>query len=562
MQIHYLVIMLLVVAFAAAFIFIITGKFLDLRAERVNVDMFRAMANMLNYLSTSSPILSNDAYGNIIKSIMNISRLESTTNIEWYSNDCCDINGFDYVYTVSKSDKSYNFSDVRIKNGINPAKYFPYFNQESHCYQLSNFLKVNSIDNAVKICDSNDNCEFGTSSLTMARTPLSEITYWLSRACTTGDQSFSKTILLDDEDVNHITLKTPVSGEGEVCMFLKNSPTICKKYSCDLGNVQATEEADIPNKKDLEPVLYRTSNLLFGSNCFSVRVRSDGDGNINFDNLKVSKITPSYTWNVPQPCISEKDPSNPIPGQDCPTLQPIADLNHYGDIAFSTKGTCFLRGYANPCWGNVGAWVPGIGGTDIDVKSDVVRYRPGNELDNLYLNGNVDDDWVSSAQICKQWGDRTYDGATLAGSTNCHGYIWESIGPDSNATECCLGDNCNSDVSSGNRMHSYGILNSNNIDTAGNKITVANNFNKAWCGAEDKQCLLCAPDKKEPQNTKWYVCSGGQSASRFDVDGSTYGSGIQETQVGDRIEAYYMDPNTFELKKVYNDYICTPEGWE
>ncbi len=551
MQIHYLVIMLLVVAFAAAFIFIITGKFLDLRAERVNVDMFRAMANMLNYLSTSSPILSNDAYGNIIKSIMNISRLESTTNIEWYSNDCCDINGFDYVYTVSKSDKSYNFSDVRIKNGINPAKYFPYFNQESHCYQLSNFLKVNSIDNAVKICDSNDNCEFGTSSLTMARTPLSEITYWLSRGCTTGDQSFSKTILLDDEDVNHITLKNPVNGEGEVCMFLKNSPTICKKYSCDLGNVQATEEEDIPNKKDLEPVLYRTSNLLFGSNCFSVRVRSDGSGNINFDNLKVSKITPSYTWNVPQVCYAAKELSDII--EKC---QPLHDNNHYGDIAWSAN-TCFLNGN-NACRGTSGNWIPFVGGNYVDVTSDVVRFKGGNDIDSLYLGGWSEDDSVASAQICKRQDN---------GNSECHGYIWESVGRDSWSAECCLGDACNSDTAYGNRIHSYGILNSNNLDTAGDKTVIANNFNKAWCGAEDKNCLLCAQDKEEPSRTKWYVCSGGQNPKTMTIVNPAdkarldYGTGIEEKQVGDRVEIYRVS-QTGIVEKAYNDYICATEGWE
>jgi hypothetical protein len=494
--IHYMIKFLLITAFLAAFIFIITGKFLDLKIERNKVDMFRTMVNFINYLSASSPLLIKDSNGNLFKSMINETKIivDNFNNNDWFDSNCCDLNGFNYIYSIPAIDKR-NFSDVRSKK--DPGINFPYFNPKSYCYQIAGFLKTNSMDSLVNICKSKDDCKLGKAELTITKTPLSEITYWLSRACTTDKLgNFKKNILLDYNDVNYIDLD---DNKKEVCIYFMNGQTICKKYACDKDVIKSNvDELSDDDKKMLEPKFYHSQDYSLSASCFSVRVRLE-DGKIYFDNL-IDQIRPVYSWVAPSTCYGST----------------LANPENLGNIKWCNAYTV---GRLCVCSTNLACSGALFGGVD----SDTIYYKTdkaglGNIIDcryRYYLPGSAKPNEVSSADV------------------NNHGYIWESFGDKSRVAECCLGTNCNS-ISEGYRVYSTNLLNENTI----NNKDVANAFNTAWCGDSSKTCLLCAPDENDPSKTKWYVCSGSSNSY----------PGMQEVKLGEEKYGYLCRPDGWELK--------------
>jgi hypothetical protein len=484
---------LLITAFLAAFIFIITGKFLDLKIERTKVDMFRTMVNFLNYLSASSPLLIKDSNGNLFKSMINETKIivDNFNNNDWFDSNCCDLNGFNYIYSIPAIDKR-NFSDVRSKK--DPGINFPYFNPKSYCYQIAGFFKINSMDSLVNICKSKDDCKLGKVELTITKTPLSEITYWLSRACTTdklGD--FKKNILLDYNDVNYIDLD---DNKKEVCIYFMNGQTICKKYACDKDVIKSNvNELSDEDKKMLEPKFYHSQDYSLSASCFSVRVRLE-DGKIYFDNL-IDQIRPVYSWVAPSTCYR---------GTHCNF--------DFGDIIkpeigrYITCGTIVETPYCDTG----------------SVSSRTVVYHKGSAWDNWYANLKTNE--VSSAIACKT-------DLLESNPRGCHVYLWEGVSNEKEVVECCLGSDCNSDNIDGIRIHSINILNS----TTANSV-IADYFNKAWCGDSSKTCLLCAPDENDPSKTKWYVCSGSSNSY----------PGMQEVKLGEEKYGYLCKPDGWELK--------------
>ncbi len=493
-----------ITAFVAAFIFIITGNFLDLRIERTNVDMYRAAADFMNYLSASSPLLMNDSGGNLLKSAVNFTRVDASNpkgawdNQRWYGSGCCRLNGFDYIYSAhGLSGTGVNFSDVRT-DGSDPGRYFPYFNPRSPCYQLAGLMKSNSIDSMVDLCYDRNNCTLGKEELTITKTPLSEMTYWLSRACVSGEQNFTKLLLFDTGDVNRVELDT---ARNEVCVYFNAGlQKVCKSYSCTGAGAYARTQGDLTSDEVRE-----LQSPVQSASCFGVIIKQE-NGRTYFDNI-FSSLRPSYTWASPSSCSA------------C-----VVSCSSYsnGDAISSidTPVIPLLPGKCRPSLQD-------------DVGSDVVNY--GGDQNNWYSRSDGGKNQVSSVSV------------------NGHGYIWAPgrltyVDPAANgyyrySAECCSGGNCYGKTS-GSRVHSTNVLSTDSIDTVdysdergnvvisgGDKKTFVDMFNSAWCGFPGKDCLLCAPDQGDSGRTKWYVCNGGKE---------NYGpdSGVQEVEPGKNIGGY------------------------
>lgn len=271
MDLEDMILWVFAIAFVIANILLFQGHFIDLAIERQAADVPRAAINLLNSISSSSKLLVTDARNFPTKNSFDVAKLLNPPK-----SNCCDSLQYDYLLKITNLEKNEN-DDLRNfyisniqSNPQTPLKTdenkFLDFGRLSQCYPGSRQMLTASAERFVNVCEGS-NCDLGVASIEIAETPLSQVAFWITRACN-EQQNFVKKILIDKNDIRFSSIVIDTDPEkNQVCVRRSGSEVeICKKYSCEPKTFVGQERL-----KELETFVAEPS-------CFVVQVQKTDRG--------------------------------------------------------------------------------------------------------------------------------------------------------------------------------------------------------------------------------------------------------------------------------------------
>jgi len=205
------ILLLVVIAAGAAVMLILMGKWLDIVGFRYKMETQRNAMNLIQLIVTNSPIVEKEIEPN--KIIIDSESLDSyETNfevknpsnpsqehIDWEG--CCDFLDFDHNLTVIDiGDPDIPDDDITSKFGN------LIFKEESECYPN----RIRGFADLPVVVQSNGEYNPGLAYVEVMKTPLSELSFWLSQAFMrtswdkywdvfSEEESYSVSIVLDPE---------------------------------------------------------------------------------------------------------------------------------------------------------------------------------------------------------------------------------------------------------------------------------------------------------------------------------------------------------------------------
>lgn len=274
MEVQDMLTYIIVVAVVLGFVYLITGKFLDLKIERVGIEQTRAAINLLHLILTSSPGIKKDSLGEPMKLMVgSLSDLER----------CCSLLEYGYRMTIKNIATGDDFMSFDFESK-DPISNFP-LDLNSYCYQSRAMGTITTVDMPADDCRDFrfGACESAVAILDVARTPLSELSYLITLACTYQDFT-NKTVPIDAADA----IKIEIEG-SKICFELKNGNEVCKNFYCQDSHVEPRQIPKPPessekdeNYKELEGFVELSEHVTLDgrtvdhSRCFFARVRRDG----------------------------------------------------------------------------------------------------------------------------------------------------------------------------------------------------------------------------------------------------------------------------------------------
>jgi hypothetical protein len=268
------ILILAMFALGAAILLLMIGRWLDITGIKYKFETQRNAINLLQMLVSNSPVVKRDSANMPLKLVLDGEKLNEYQNnagigmeniVPWGDRDvwerCCDFLDFDYNFTVHNIITSENFT---IGNMI--------YNQLSDCYPQ----RVIGISDIPIVIDKNGRGDAGVATIKMIRTPLSELSFWLSQAFVRAsweeywsvyskESDYYVKIPLDPE-INCVIIDSNdcVNNYGRVCVVIKeysNYRESCKMFTCD-NSVTFTTDWNHPTT----------------GGCFDVLIRSQEDG--------------------------------------------------------------------------------------------------------------------------------------------------------------------------------------------------------------------------------------------------------------------------------------------
>lgn len=207
----------------------VLDRYLDLRVVSYTVDATRQASNLLQGLLTSSSIVAGN------KLILKEGKIRDTNSLQTNWDICCDPTEYDFDLKLSWLD-----SDEKIDREIDNIN--PYFNLNSSCYLNYQRIKGNA-EMPISVCNESQVCFPGLASITLMRTPVSELAFWLSsgslRMKEKYDESLVKSINIDGGNkqggITQVKFeRNPLSGQ--VCMTTNNGDK-CKTFTLESNPV-------------------------------------------------------------------------------------------------------------------------------------------------------------------------------------------------------------------------------------------------------------------------------------------------------------------------------------
>lgn len=262
MQLEDLINYIILILIAVAVYFIITGKFVELTVEKQNTEQIRSAANLLQTISTSSPLLLKDSNSQPIKLLFDKSKTEESLD------ECCNSLEYDYKFVI-EADKT---NVMTIYNFENNQKDKAPFMSYSNCYLTRNLFYTTTVDIPANICTDIEHCKFAVASVSIYKTPLSELTYWLSRACV-EENDFLKEIPFAAGECGSLPCQIGRDivfdqSKKKVCINFANRQRVCKKYFCD-----ETINIVVAPARMESPIIPLSEEL----NCYLLNLKKDGN---------------------------------------------------------------------------------------------------------------------------------------------------------------------------------------------------------------------------------------------------------------------------------------------
>jgi hypothetical protein len=210
------------IAFVIAILFIFLTKFIDLKVVKLELQESRDALNLLQTISTSSELLVKDSANQPLKLMFDKSMLDKYSKKSpdegiFYDEKCCNSVQYDYnlQFADLKTGSKWSFGNLK-------------YDLSSQCYSVADMNIKVSAQMPADIC-SNGKCDFSTVNIEMARTPLSELAFWISEVCLRKD-NVTKTVPFDQDSMKGIKIDI---NKKEVCTSLQDGERVCKKFYCD-----------------------------------------------------------------------------------------------------------------------------------------------------------------------------------------------------------------------------------------------------------------------------------------------------------------------------------------
>lgn len=207
-------------------ILLVLDKYLDMRVIAYSGDATRQATNLLHAILTSSPIVEGGNYITKEKLVLNDEYLMKYSGNKWFNRweEWEDYNILEYDFDLSVMELNIPLK-YEFRNLV--------FDMNDECYLDYQRIKGYA-EMPVSIhggTESNPQYRPGIASLTLMRTPLSELSFWISQSSLRmregHDAELLKSIRVGPE-VKHIK----IDNSGELCMRVDGS-TVCKHFSTE-----------------------------------------------------------------------------------------------------------------------------------------------------------------------------------------------------------------------------------------------------------------------------------------------------------------------------------------
>lgn len=256
----------ILIAVTVAIILMITGKFIDLSVERQTSVQSRATINLLQSIVTDSPFLMKDSQGNKLKLMIDKDEYDKSGPASL--TECCDSVQYGYRFGVGKnpdSESRINIPSSEIKHNYQSGT-GKLEDEGSFCY-TGFTLNVKSAANVpVNICHEDlNNCEQGSAYIETVNSPLAELSYWITQACS-SEFDLSKRIPLSEKDYKNGNSIEINNNDKTVCFA-----DTCKKFSCD-----KIVDADRPELVDSSLQYQKVPRTLGTESCHFAKVVREG----------------------------------------------------------------------------------------------------------------------------------------------------------------------------------------------------------------------------------------------------------------------------------------------
>lgn len=237
MELSLQTIFFLLVTFAvgAAVMLYMIGHWLDLSGYRYKMETQRNALNILQTIVSNSPLVYRGPNNEPDKLILDQGMLGVYTNINMTDEndlltnpwriiwkDCCEFHDLQYKLTV-----------MDVVDGIVWSIGDIPFNEESDCYPKRDIAHA---DMPVIIYRSDKTHHPGFINITMTKTPLSDLSFWLSqafvRASWTGQNLFNTTfevVVPTDPEIRDVEIDRTT---GLVCTLIRDEPDPDKRRLC------------------------------------------------------------------------------------------------------------------------------------------------------------------------------------------------------------------------------------------------------------------------------------------------------------------------------------------
>jgi len=214
-------------AFLIGVLLFVLDRYLDMRVVSYSADAQRHANNLLNFLLNNRLITKE-------KLIIDKSKLNQYKEDEWFSGMTpkrdeweknCEIPEYDYNFSVKEFVEGGNEQGIISKNFGNLI-----FDMSNTCYfdyqRIKGYLEM-----PVVVYDSNYNVyKPGIANITLMKTPLAEIAFWISQSSLRLEKSYDEEVLKSVRVGPEIKTLT-INKNGIICMSNSYSITgACKRF--------------------------------------------------------------------------------------------------------------------------------------------------------------------------------------------------------------------------------------------------------------------------------------------------------------------------------------------
>jgi len=279
MELSLPIIFFLLISFAVgtAIIMFMVSQWLDLTGLRYKMESQRNAINLLQLIVSTSPIVHRDPYFEPSKIILDADQLEKYDGFdmydqanfgdEWY--ECCMFPDYDYeinVIDLSPGGSTWHISPI------------PPFKTNSECYPK----RIKSYVDMPVVIYKEGEYHPGFINITLTKTPLSDLTSWLSQALVRASWDSYEKLFSGEEGGTEAEFEIKVrldpeieSGEidssGILCLTFRESisegdppPTYCKQFQTTDAGLTNEKEPPIQNPTtschDVNIAIYPKSN--------------------------------------------------------------------------------------------------------------------------------------------------------------------------------------------------------------------------------------------------------------------------------------------------------------
>ncbi len=226
-------------AMGAAILLLMIGRWVDITGIKYKFETQRNAMNLLQLLVSNSPVVKTDPANVPLKLVLDAEKLSeyqadagigtetpSPQRDTWEK--CCDFLDFDYNFTVRN-----------LVTGENRTIGNLIFNTLSDCYPQ----RVKSVADIPVVIDEDGRRDYGVAEIEMIRTPLSELSFWLSQAFVraswdkywevyAGEEKYFVKIPLDPE-IKCVGILPVDNNYMRVCVYLTDDRYACKMFVID-----------------------------------------------------------------------------------------------------------------------------------------------------------------------------------------------------------------------------------------------------------------------------------------------------------------------------------------